>query len=48
MLGRGGPALLLADVGASSANADLAAALKVLQFPTFHVYQDMMVRRLSG
>ena len=39
-----GPLLLLADVGASTANAALAAALKVVTPPVFHIYRDMMVR----
>ena len=48
--GRGGvgPLLLLADVGASAANAALAAALKVVTPPVFHIYRDMMVSFLPA
>ncbi|GAX83675.1 hypothetical protein CEUSTIGMA_g11100.t1 [Chlamydomonas eustigma] len=38
-----GPLLLIADVGASTGNRQLASALRVQQTPTLHVYQDMKV-----
>jgi hypothetical protein len=44
VLAAGGPLFLIADVGASTGNSQLAAALKVQQTPTLHVYQDMKVR----
>eukprot|EP00798_Chlamydomonas_sp_ICE-L_P032715 gene32715-3600_t len=43
------PALLIADIECSTANADLGKALNVEISPTFHVYMDMkIVKKFKG